>query len=153
MAQHIRRVIDGSDNPSNYRLLKEPVKLQVKVAIQWTVPDGDGWEPVGVSSHFNGVETDHFYKKKMQLRGSRKQRAARAVSPRESIKVIDTTMPVSKPVTMAILEGKTDKEVKVVSLQTEIQRLWGIVNAPAVAARTKQEAISELERMFNSRRI
>lgn len=67
----------GGDN-SNYRLHDEKLTLYCKT--MYYKPDGDGYEQVMEQTE------DHVrYAQVMRLRGSRKQRAARAVSPKVSI--------------------------------------------------------------------
>lgn len=146
---NIRRTLDGSEILSNYRLLSEPVKLKARTGLHYVVPSGDGYEP----SDPVEVEVDYRKRTYMNLRGSRKQRAARAMVPRESIKIVKIGEPVAPPVAMAILAGKSAEEIKVVSLETEIQRLWGIVRAPEVAKQKKRESLDKLEQLFAGRRI
>lgn len=90
-ATNIQTYRRGAGNrASNYRLLAEKLKLTTKARPQYVIPDGDSWEPVGVSPNplvevF--VPVKHV-RPEMRLRLGRKQRAARAYVPKESIKVI-----------------------------------------------------------------
>ena len=140
---------------SNYRLGSEPVKLTAKIIQVFDAPGVDTWEGEGgacMPAPFE-EEIEVRNKSKMNLRGSRKQRAAKQFIPRESIKVVEIKTVVPKQVAMAIVQGKSDHEIKVAELEAKIQTLLGIVNKPKIEAQRKAESINKLEQVFAARRL
>ena len=144
----------GDNVVSNYRLMNEPVKLTTKLYEPYVVPDGDGWAETGAVC---GVPVKVSIDKKrysqlMRLRGSRKQRAAKAFIPRESIKVVSQSKPVAAAVGIAIYEGKTEQEIQIAQLEARIREVMGLVNKQKAVERRKVESTETLERVFEGMR-
>jgi len=139
---------------SNYRLLDERPKLTAKITKVFDAPGVDAWEGEGGAVMPLPVEEEVSYKSKsvMNVRGARKQRAAKQFIPRESIKVVKIGRPVDVKVAMAVVTGKSDDEIKIVSLEAQIERLLGIVQAPRIAAERKAASLKKLEEVFESKR-
>ncbi len=127
-------VIKKHDNKeSNYRLLDQGVKLTTRTHYPYVVPDGDGYTAAGgVSPDFVERDTEEVNKTLMRVRGARKQRAAKANVPRESIKVIPLTTPVKMVEAVAQFEEITLDEARlklaVVSLEEKIKEVMSVVN-------------------------
>ena len=127
-------VIEKNDaRESNYRLLGNPVKLRTKVYLPWCQPDGDGWEEVGgVCGVPVESETEEVCKRIARIKSGRKQRAARAKVPRESIKVVPLKEPVRMVEAVAQFEGidvvEAQYKVDVMKLEAEIKRIMDLVN-------------------------
>lgn len=126
-------VIKKHDNKeSNYRILATPVKLTTRIHYPYVVPDGDGYEAAGgCSPDFVERETEEVNKSLMRIRGARKQRAAKAKVPRESIKVVPLTKPVQMAEAVAQFEEITVDEARlklaVVSLEEKIKHVMSLV--------------------------
>jgi hypothetical protein len=140
---------------SNYRLHSEPVKLTAKITPVFDAPGVDTWEGEGGACAPLPYEEDaeKRYKQQMNLRGARKQRAAKQFIPRESIKIVQIKTVVPKEVAMAIVEGKSDQEIEVARLTAKIQELMGVINKPKIEAARKIESIKKLEAVFASKRL
>jgi len=103
---------------SNYKLRGEPVKLH-NVAYRWYVPDGDGWAPALLSEE----DVSERHRSAMRLRGSRKQRAARAAVPLSSVTIVTENKPVAPGVAKAIYEGKSEVDIRVAELEAQIEAI------------------------------
>jgi hypothetical protein len=127
-------VIEKNDpRESNYRLLTQPIKLLMRVHQRWCRPDGDGWEEVGgVCGVPVELETEEVNRQLMRVRGARKQRAARAKVPRESIRVVPLKQPVRMVQAVAQFEGISEEDARlklgVVGLEEQIKKVLGLVN-------------------------
>lgn len=115
----------GITKQGNYRLLDSPIQLVAESAY-YVIPDGDSWAPAPLPS------SEERYKAVMRIRGPRKQRAARAKIPKESIIVVTDVAPVTRPEAMAILkaeavskpEVKTAKAQKLEVIESQIRALF-----------------------------
>lgn len=113
--------INYVDRQANYRLRGAPVKLFAKT-LQGVRPDGDGWEEVWDESW--GTERCQSIPK---LRGSRKQRAAKCLIPRESIRIVPKVVAAPLCVVEARLANKTAEEVRVAELEAKVRELMGLL--------------------------
>lgn len=106
-------------NTANFKLRGTPVRLSSKMSVG-VRPDGDGYEQVW-------EEVDLFEKSKtqMRLRGTRKQKAARAMIPLATVKKVEIGEPAPKPVVMARLTGD-ERDVKIAELEAKIKALLGV---------------------------
>jgi hypothetical protein len=130
---------------SNYRLLDEKVKLATRINLPYVVPDGDGWETVAASSIIVEATEEQLNRSKVQLRGSRKQRAARAVVPRESIKII----PIVKPACVEVAEARmVGGDEQVAQLEHEIRKLMDVVKHRAEAKARYDASVLLLQEKF-----
>jgi hypothetical protein len=113
--------INYVDRQANYRLRGAAVKLFAKTLVGCR-PSGDGWEEVWDESWGTS-----YSKSIPKFRGSRKQRAARAMVPVESIKVVAKREAAPACVVEARLANKTAEEVRVAELEAKIRELMGLL--------------------------
>lgn len=106
MTLHIN--YENDYNTSNYRLRGTPVPLRCTVYTSVETPDGGAWENEGGACAPEPVEVvaEHRYRAKVKVHPMRKQKAAQAYIPRESIKVV----PREKTLLAAITRVFTAKE-------------------------------------------
>ena len=145
----------GDVHGSNYRLLSEPIKLQSKAACFLEAAGTDSWEDDGgaIVDNIPVVETvEETNRRLMRVRGARKQRAAKAYRPIESIKVINTNKPAEPIVAMAEASGRTVDEEKILQLQAKIAQLMGQVKKQEEAKVKKQESVARLVETFNEQK-
>ena len=141
---------DGSGlKRANYRLLDEPTKLVAKLHEPWVRPDGEGWEVVGMSDQVRVVTTEEANKQKIKVRPPRKQRAARAYVPKESIKVVPAGAPAPLEVAVARIEGKDET---IAAMEARVRELMGIVAARKAKEQARVKAIAAFESIFNEKR-
>ena len=118
----------GDDRGSNYRLLNEPVQLKVRME---HVPSTEecAWEDDGgpTVSLVTEMTVEQAIKAQMRVRGARKQRAARAMRPVESIKVVRINEPAPAEVVGVRLAGGSTADEKVASLEAQIRALLSLV--------------------------
>ena len=147
---NIRLLKRGADRAGNYRLLDEPALLKVRVE---HVPSSEelAWEDDGGPSIPLVVETttEEYNRQKMRLRGARKQRAARAYRPTESIRVVKEKVAAPPEVVGVRLRGGSDADEQIAALEARVKALLGIVRAPIEAKKRKDEAIEKLAKLFN----
>jgi hypothetical protein len=165
---------------SNYRLLNERLNLITRARPQYVVPDGDGYEPVGISSN-PMVEVLVPARKEcpeIRMRLGRKQRAARAYIPKETIRIVKKVDPApvgvaeirilgmmeieqalllnrgvrKTAVKVAQIRDWVGKQSEVKFLEHKIARLMGIIEAPKVAAKLKEDSITRLQELWNIKR-
>lgn len=108
-------------NTSNYRLRGEPAQLTCRT-FQGFRPDGDGWADewevtIGTERHRTHVKPGL----------PRKQAAARAKIPINTIKIVPRLEAAPKDVVMARLADATPQELKIAALQAEIKKLLGLL--------------------------
>ena len=139
---------------SNYRLLDERTKFTVKIITILDAPGVDVWEGEGGYCPPALYEEEVMFKSKtlMNVRGARKQRAAKQYIPKELIKVVSMAQPIGKTVAMAIVTGQSDENIKIAELEARIKALLGIVRAPVVAAEKKAASLKKLEEVFEMKR-
>ena len=127
-ATNIRQLHRGDDRGSNYRLLNEPVQLKVRME---HVPSTEecAWEDDGgpTVSLVTEMTVEQAIKAQMRVRGARKQRAARAMRPVESIKVVRINEPAPAEVVGVRLAGGSTADEKVASLEAQIRALLSLV--------------------------
>ena len=127
-ATNIRQLHRGDDRGSNYRLLNEPVQLKVRME---HVPSTEecAWEDDGGStvSLVTEMTVEQAIKAQMRVCGARKQRAARAMRPVESIKVVRINEPAPAEVVGVRLAGGSTADEKVASLEAQIRALLSLV--------------------------
>ena len=127
-AMNISKHKRGDDRESNYRLLNEPVQLKVRMA---HVPSTEecAWEDDGGStvSLVTEMTVEQAIKAQMRVCGARKQRAARAMRPVESIKVVRINEPAPAEVVGVRLAGGSTADEKVASLEAQIRALLSLV--------------------------
>ena len=152
-AMNISKHKRGDDRESNYRLLNEPVQLKVRMEhvpsadeLQW---EDDGGPAVELVTE---MTVEEYHKQQMRLRGARKQRAAKAYRPTESIKIVNQAAPAIKEVVGVRLAGGSAQDEKVAELEARIKELMAVVRAPIVAAERKAESIKKFESLFNGLR-
>lgn len=147
-AMNINKYSRGDARESNYRLLNEPVQLKVRMEhvpsadeLQW---EDDGGPAVELVTE---MTVEEYHKQQMRLRGARKQRAARAYRPTESIKVVK----VSEPRAPAQIEDvEVRQDVQIAQLEGHIRELLGLV----AAEKRRKESVVRLAEHFNvDRRI
>jgi hypothetical protein len=102
---------------SNYGLRGTAVKLVAR-EFKGVKPDGDGYEDV-----WQETDTQHLEKEKMRLRGSRKQKAARAFVPRSSVTIVEHREPAAQAVVQARLDGKSADVIKILELEDQIRKM------------------------------
>ena len=102
---------------SNYTLRGTAVKLSAR-EFKGVKPDGDGYEDV-----WQETDTQHLEKEKMRLRGSRKQKAARAFVPKSSVTIVKHQEPAASTVVNAILDGKSADVIKILELEDKIKKM------------------------------
>ena len=127
-AMNINKYSRGDDRGSNYRLLNEPVQLKVRMEhvpsadeLQW---EDDGGPAVELVTE---MTVEEYHKQQMHVRGARKQRAARAYRPVESIKVVRINEPAPAEVVGVRLAGGSTADEKVASLEAQIRALLSLV--------------------------
>lgn len=113
--------INYVEKQSNYRLRNEPVRL-VSKALVGVVPDGDGWRQV-----WDETVGSERYRSAVRLREGRKQRAAREVRPINLITLTPKLEARPKPFVMAVLENKTEQEIEIARLKSEIAKYMGLL--------------------------
>ena len=123
-ALNINKYSRGDDRGSNYRLLNEPVQLKVRME---HVPSTEecAWEDDGgpTVSLVTEMTVEQAIKAQMRVRGARKQRAARAMRPVESIKVVRINEPAPAEVVGVRLNGGSQQDEKVAELEAKIRQL------------------------------
>ena len=152
-AMNISKHKRGDDRESNYRLLTEPAQLKVRMEhvpsadeLQW---EDDGGPAVELVTE---MTVEEYHKQQMRVRGARKQRAAKAYRPTESIKVVNQAAPAIKEVVSVRLAGGSAQDEKVAELEARIKELMAVARAPIVAAERKAESIKKFESLFNGLR-
>ena len=152
-AMNINKYSRGDDRESNYRLLNEPVQLKVRME---HVPSTEecAWEDEGgpTVSLVTEMTVEEYHKQLMRVRGARKQRAARAYRPTESIKVVNQGKPAVKEVVGVRLAGGSAQDEEVARLEARIKELMAVVRAPIVAAERKAKSIERFKTLFNVER-
>ena len=127
-AMNIRQYSRGDDRESNYRLLNEPVQLKVRME---HVPSTEecAWEDDGgpTVSLVTEMTVEQAIKAQMRVRGAGKQRAARAMRPVESIKVVRINEPAVAEVVGVRLNGGSAQDEKVAELEAKIRQLLELV--------------------------
>ena len=127
-AMNINKYSRGDDRESNYRLLNEPVQL--KVRMEHVLSDAEcTWEDEGGPTVplVTEMTVEQAIKSQMRVRGARKQRAARAYRPVESIKVVRINEPAPAEVVGVRLAGGSTADEKVASLEAQIRALLSLV--------------------------
>ena len=127
-ATNIRQLHRGDDRGSNSRLLNEPVQL--KVRMEHVLSDAEcTWEDEGGPTVplVTEMTVEQAIKSQMRVRGARKQRAARAYRPVESIKVVRINEPAPAEVVGVRLAGGSIADEKVASLEAQIRALLSLV--------------------------
>lgn len=114
----------GVNADSNVRLHGKdgcPLHVKTKSYYYW-IPDGDGYAPAEESYRWNVAENP--LSTAVGLRGSRKQRAAKALRPVESIKIVQVPkQPVHPLEAIAIYSGGSDADVAVARKKGELCRI------------------------------
>ena len=127
-AMNINKYSRGDDRGSNYRLLNEPVQL--KVRMEHVLCDAEcTWEDEGGPTVplVTEMTVEQAIKSQMRVRGARKQRAARAYRPVESIKVVRINEPAPAEVVGVRLNGGSAQDEKVAELEAKIRQLLELV--------------------------
>ena len=152
-AMNFNKFQRGDDRESNYRLLNEPVQLKVRMehvpSIEECIFEDDGGPAVELVTE---MTVEEYHKQQMRVRGARKQRAAKAYRPTESIKIVKQSAPAIKEVVGVRLAGGSAQDEKVAELEARIKELMAVVRAPIVAAERKVESIKKFESLFNGLR-
>ena len=151
---NIRRFDRGDVLQSNYRLLSEPVQLTYKHQPVLDGPDEQSWELEGgaVAPPPLEMTVEEMFQQQMRVRGARHQRSAKAMVPRESIRVVNQGAPAIKEVVGVRLAGGSAQDEKVAELEARIKELMAVARAPIVAAECKTESIKKFEVLFNGLR-
>ena len=127
-AMNINKYSRGDDRESNYRLLNEPVQLKVRMehvpSIEECAWEDDGGPTVSLVTE---MTVEQAIKAQMRVRGARKQRAARAMRPVESIKVVRINEPAPAEVVGVRLSDGSAADEKVASLEAQIRALLSLV--------------------------
>jgi len=133
----------GDVRGSNYRLLNEPMGLKVRME---HIPSKEecAWEDDGGPTIPLVVDmtVEEYHKQQMRIRGARKQRAARAYRPIESIKVVKQAEPRTP---RQIEDVEVRQDVQVAQLEGRIRELIGLVDKE----KRRKEAIDKLAEHFN----
>ena len=153
-ATNIRRFDRGDVRQSNYRLLSESAQLTYKHRPVLDGPDEQSWESEGgaVAPPPAEMTVEEMFAQVMRVRGARHQRSAKAMVPRESIKVVNQGAPAIKEVVGVRLAGGSAQDEEVARLEARIAELMAVVRAPIVAAERKVETIKKFESLFNGLR-
>jgi hypothetical protein len=140
---NINKYERGDLHESNYRLLREPVKLLVRTEHLLDLAE-ETWEGEGgaLVPLFTETTTEEANRQRMTLRGARKQRAARAYAPKESIKVVNKTAPRTPD---QLDDVEVAEGVKIAQLEGRVRELMGLVEA----GKKKEESIARLTTRFN----
>ena len=151
---NINKYSRGSNRGSNYRLLGAPLKLTYKRTQLLETPGSDTWEDDGgaVAPPPEKLVVDQRFHSLARIRGPRKQRAARAYVPKESIRVVTPAEPAPMEVVAVRLAGGSEQDEKVAALEARIKKLMDIVQAPVVAEERRKESIARFEKLFNQER-
>jgi hypothetical protein len=123
-AMNFNKFQRGDDRESNYRLLNELVQL--KVRMEHVLSDAEcTWEDEGGPTVplVTEMTVEQAIKSQMRVRGARKQRAARAYRPVESIKVVRINEPAPAEVVGVRLNGGSAQDEKVAELEAKIRQL------------------------------
>ena len=123
-AMNFNKFQRGDDRESNYRLLNEPVQL--KVRMEHVLSDAEcTWEDEGGPTVplVTEMTVEQAIKSQMRVRGARKQRAARAYRPVESIKVVRINELAPAEVVGVRLNGGSAQDEKVAELEAKIRQL------------------------------
>jgi hypothetical protein len=147
---NINKFKRGDVRESNYRLLSEPVQLKVKTV---HVPDiGElRWEDDGGPSieYISEETVEAINRSRIKIRGPRKQTAARALKPKESIRIV----PVNPPRTPKELEDRAlGLNVQIAKLETQVRNFKEEARRKAQAENARRTALENLERLFNVQR-
>ena len=125
---NVRTIKRGDDHESCYRLLSEPAQLKLRTTHVMDVEECRWEDDGGLSVELTTEMTvAQAFKQQMTVRGARKQAAARAVRPTESVKVICMSKPATPEVVGVRLAGGSTGDERVASLQAQIKGLLGLV--------------------------
>ena len=151
---NINTIVDGEPVHANYRLRREPVKLNVKYVAVGGL-GADRWEDDGGALAPPPYEETVCERHRAQVRQNpgRKQIAARRAIPRESITVVPVLEPVKYEEAVAIVEDKTVEQVKIDVLEVKIRELMGLVQRRRSAEQLLDAAIEGLGKRFEERRV
>ncbi len=114
---------------SNYRLLAEPMQLKIRTE-HFLSADEIRMDDDGCPNHPDLVVEEtvaEYSKRMMRIRGARKQRAARAYRPIESMKVVKVSKPAPAEVVGVRLNGGSPQDERVAELEAKIRELLAIV--------------------------
>ena len=153
-ATNIRRLDRGDVLQSNYRLLSEPARLTYKHQLVLDGPDEQSWESEGgaVAPPPLEMTVEEMFQQQMRVRGARHQRSAKAMVPRESIRVVNQGAPAVKEVVGVRLAGGSAQDEEVARLEARIAELMAVVRAPIIAAERKAKSIERFKTLFNVER-
>lgn len=161
---------------SNYTLRDKKVQLTVTCQPLYETPDAGVWEGEGgalpPASYEETVE--EVNKRTMRIRGARKQRAARAYVPRESIKIIPLVTPAPVEVAEVRLRHMRDGEVlgtkktaekeaqlareeEIAVLEHKVRKLMDVIkwrqDGKRRDAELKAQSIEQLRRIMEERKV
>lgn len=129
---------------SNPRMRNNPITSKTTVTL---------YNPDGSVKEVQETCAEERYRARMALRGSRKQRAAQALIPRESVTVVREKTPVAPAVVEAAMAGKEGVDLQIAALEAEVKRLQQWVEEKRAADLKKKQSISNLESFFNRKRL
>ncbi len=112
---NITRVERNVNHQSNPRVTQKDAYPLLYVKPHFVVPDGDGWAPAPSVCVWNDGKNP--LSSVIRVRGSRKQRAARAYIPKESIKIVKKKEPVHPIVAITVLQGGSAADIEVAELK------------------------------------
>jgi hypothetical protein len=155
-ATNIRTIKRGNSAESNYALRDRPLELRATHVPLLQGVGTDAWEDDGgfvpPIVELDGADKS---RQKIGIRPPRKQRAARANVPRESINVVSMSKPVPRGVAIAIYEGKSEQEVEIARLEARIRELMLAVERPNPAPMPGKPVVDldGLLNMFAARKL
>jgi hypothetical protein len=139
---------------SNYRLLREPIQLSMVRVVVPTVDECRWEDDGGPSIELVSAETvEQRHRRMMQVRGARKQKAARAMRPVESARIVKIAKAAPMEVVAVRLEGGSDEDERIAALEAKVKELLGIVRCRKEAEEKRAGAIQQFEELFNERRM
>ena len=150
------RVLRGRDDrEANYRLRGEPVKLVATITPVLECQGSDAWEDDGgaVAGLPTQVDVAERHRAEVRVRPPRKQAAARAAIPRETVRIVRGEAPAPIEVVEARVAGKSEADVQVARLEARIRELMGVVEERRTLTQRRKESLALLERMFERRRL
>jgi hypothetical protein len=121
----------GDELGSNYALRDSKLNLKATHTPVYEAPGSDRFDDDGGYIPRPIELTDaEKYRSSVRIRPAKKQRAAKCLVPKESIKVVSMSKPVPRPVAIAIFEDKTEQEVEIARLEARVRELMFQVSRP-----------------------
>lgn len=126
---NFNQIIDGDRGTSNYRLRHEPIETTITIQYGAETPDNGAWENEGGAGAPPPIveslaERNAQY---MKVRGAKKQTAARAYRPKESIMLIKPRVIQPAVQVIAQLTEQTEEEITIEILEMRVKQVMGLI--------------------------